>query len=103
MKNNYHPCEQIEIKTCGSRTQIHMRDRLEAISHAYGRVYYYATDASLERIVRLMNSENMELEVRKEGKSLSFIAWRIYPAQILSKEEWRDMDEAPDYEPDQWG
>ena len=72
----YHPCEQVEVVSTVHGTRIHMRDRLEAISHCVGRTYYYPTSSSITRLLKVMN-EKMDLEAKRSTNGvISIIGWR---------------------------
>ena len=66
--------EQIELIACGSTSFVRFRNKLETVIPSLGRTYYRPTNASLERAVNWMNK--MKLEVKKDGRTVTVVAWR---------------------------
>lgn len=87
-----HPAEQAEIVFCGNRLFVYFKDKLDTTIRSFGRPYPKVTDASLERLVKVMNSDLCNLEVKKDGRFIIILARRAYPSYMYTEQEWREVD-----------
>lgn len=92
--------EQIEMIIIGGRVYTYFRNKSEAISNCFGRSYSHLTDASLQRVVNVMNSGLCIVKVKKDGRFMSVIATRA--DQTPKGYTWQEHEEMSEL-PDPWG
>lgn len=86
----YDPAENVEILDASGKVYAIFRDKLETITRSGGRWYGPLTTASASRLIALMNSDKMELELKTDGKVVNVLAWRTHAlrARLYKKDQW---------------
>lgn len=87
----YNPAENVEILNGAGEVFAVFKDRLETVARSAGRFYGPLTQSSAQRLVRLMTSDKMRLELTTDGNVIHICAWRTH---LMRKEP---------YKKDQWG
>lgn len=71
--------EQVELILFRNGTFARFRELRDVVCKWHGRMYYRVTEASLQRIIRLLNSDYCDLSIRKRGNFISLYGNRAYP------------------------
>ncbi len=93
--------EEVQFVIVGGKVFVYFKTKLESISHQFGCCYSQLTDSSLQRIVNVMNSDLMTLELKKDGRFIYSVAVRKARPPTYNQSTYAEMVHRE--LPDPWG